>query len=81
MAEVQITQRHALETLPQLTLRPSPALITATALLAVPSFELEQAVERELAENPALERVATGETVGVVGLVVSEPGDLASMNV
>jgi RNA polymerase sigma-54 factor len=60
MAEVQITQRHALETLPQLTLRPSPALITATALLALPSLELEQAVERELAANPALERVESG---------------------
>src|SRR5215211_3011294 len=60
MAEVEITQRHALETLPQLTLRPSPALITATALLALPSLELEQAVERELAENPALERVEGG---------------------
>jgi len=60
MVGVHITQRHALQTLPQLTLRPSPALITATALLALPSFELEQAVARELADNPALERVDGG---------------------
>jgi RNA polymerase sigma-54 factor len=42
---------------PQQTLRPSPALVAATALLALPSAELEEAVERELDENPALERI------------------------
>jgi len=57
VAGVQITQHVAFETQPQFALRPSPALIAATALLALPSLELEQAVERELAENPALERI------------------------
>ncbi len=42
---------------PQQALRPSPALVAATALLALPSPELEQTVARELADNPALERI------------------------
>jgi RNA polymerase sigma-54 factor len=57
MTLVQIAQHVALETLPQLTMRPSPTLIATTALLALPSLELGQAVERELAKNPALEQV------------------------
>jgi len=57
MTSVQIAQHVALETLPRFTMRPSPALIAATALLALPSLELGQAVERELTKNPALEQV------------------------
>jgi len=57
MAGIQIVQRPAFQPLPQLTVRPSPALVAATALLGLPSLELERAVERELDENPALERV------------------------
>jgi RNA polymerase sigma-54 factor len=57
MAGVQMAQHVAVEMLPQLTVGPSPALVAATALLALPSFELGHAVERELAKNPALEQV------------------------
>jgi RNA polymerase sigma-54 factor len=42
---------------PQLAMRPSPALVATTALLALAGAELEQAVERELRTSPALERV------------------------
>jgi RNA polymerase sigma-54 factor len=56
MTGVQLAQYIDLTALPQLTVRPSPALIAATALLALPSPELERAVEHELARNPALER-------------------------
>ena len=57
MAGVQMAQHVAVEMLPQLTVRPSPALVAATALLALPSLELGHAVERALAKNPALEQV------------------------
>ena len=56
MTGVQLAQHTELTALPKLTIRPSPALIAATAFLALPSLDLEQAVERELAQNPALER-------------------------
>lgn len=56
MTGVQLAQHTELTALPKLTIRPSPALIAATAFLALPSPDLEQAVERELAQNPALER-------------------------
>jgi RNA polymerase sigma-54 factor len=52
-----MTQNAALAALPHLVMRPSPALVAATAMLALPSAELEQAIERTLEENPALERV------------------------
>jgi RNA polymerase sigma-54 factor len=52
-----MTQNAALATLPYLAMRPSPALIAATAMLALPSTELEQVIERTLEMNPALERV------------------------
>jgi RNA polymerase sigma-54 factor len=45
-----------LEARPQLELRASPELIAYAGLPALPAVELEQAVERELALNPALER-------------------------
>src|SRR5262249_38628467 len=44
---------------PQLTLRPSRLLVASMQLLALPSLALERLVERELAENPALERAET----------------------
>jgi RNA polymerase sigma-54 factor len=47
----------ALEARPQLELRASPELIAYAGLLALPAIELEQAVEQELALNPALERI------------------------
>jgi RNA polymerase sigma-54 factor len=52
-----VTAALALEARPQLELRVSPELIAYAGLLALPALELEQAVERELALNPALERV------------------------
>jgi RNA polymerase sigma-54 factor len=55
MGGVEVSQQMALA--PRLALRPSPLLVASTTMLALPSLELEQAVERELAENPALERV------------------------
>ncbi len=55
MTELHLSQQAA--TAPRQVLRPSRALVAATTLLAVPSLELEHAVERELADNPALERV------------------------
>jgi RNA polymerase sigma-54 factor len=42
---------------PRLELRVSPALLAFTEVLALPLADLEQLVERELAGNPALERV------------------------
>src|SRR4051794_22373471 len=45
------------EMTPQLEMRPSAALVAQMELLALPAVELEQVVERELASNPALERV------------------------
>jgi RNA polymerase sigma-54 factor len=41
---------------PQLAMRPSRVLVASMQFLALPSAELERVVERELAENPALER-------------------------
>jgi len=52
-----VTATFALEARPQLELRVSPELIAYAGLLALPLPELEQAIERELALNPALERV------------------------
>ena len=41
---------------PTLELRPTAALVAYAQLLVVPGHELERLVERELSENPALER-------------------------
>lgn len=57
VAGIQMAQNAALATLPQLAMRPSAALVAATAMLALPSAELEHAIERALEENPALEQV------------------------
>jgi RNA polymerase sigma-54 factor len=45
-------------------------LVAATTMLALPSMELERAVERELVENPALERVAGASCAGCGGPLV-----------
>lgn len=57
VAGFQLTGQAALAALPQLAMRPSPALIAATAMLALPGAELGQTVERAVEQNPALERV------------------------
>lgn len=44
-----------------LSLRISPELIAAREMLQLPSIALEAAVESELGDNPALERVESGE--------------------
>jgi RNA polymerase sigma-54 factor len=51
-----VTQVPSLAMAPQLGLRPSRMLVASMQLLALPTLELERMVERELAENPALER-------------------------
>jgi DNA-directed RNA polymerase specialized sigma54-like protein len=51
---VAVTQ--SLELTPQLAMRPSPTLLAFVEMLALPAVELDELVERELAENPALER-------------------------
>lgn len=53
----EITELLTLEQAPQLALRPSAALVAFAELLALPAIDLDELVERELAENPALERV------------------------
>jgi RNA polymerase sigma-54 factor len=52
-----VTATFALEARAQLELRVSPELVAYAGLLALPLPELEQEIERELAFNPALERV------------------------
>src|SRR3954452_25354071 len=42
-----------------LALHASPAMIRLAETLALPAVALDDAVESELAENPALERIAT----------------------
>ena len=56
MAELELSQDLAARTLPRLAMRPSAVLVAATELLALSWAALEQAVERELANSPALER-------------------------
>jgi RNA polymerase sigma-54 factor len=43
-------------------MRPSPALLAYVEMLTLPAFALETLIERELADNPALERVETAGT-------------------
>jgi RNA polymerase sigma-54 factor len=52
-----MTAHPTLDLAPRLDLRVSPALVASVELLALPLPDLEQLVERELAGNPALERV------------------------
>jgi RNA polymerase sigma-54 factor len=46
---------------PEMGTRITPALLNLATLLAMPSLELHQAVQLELAENPALEELETQE--------------------
>jgi RNA polymerase sigma-54 factor len=59
---------------PQLVMRPSPALLAFVQMLALPATELEDLVEREVAENPALERVEPpcGATIGDLSAVIAD---------
>src|SRR5436305_1310582 len=41
----------------QLAMHPSPMLLALTALLPLTSQELDEAIDREAADNPALERL------------------------
>jgi RNA polymerase sigma-54 factor len=54
-AELTLDLRPA----PAMQMVPSPMLVAFVELLALPSVELDDLVARELAENPALERVET----------------------
>lgn len=47
----------ALAMVPQLVMQPSAALIAFTQLLVLPAADLEELIDRELAENPALDRL------------------------
>jgi hypothetical protein len=46
-----------LEPVPKLAFEPYPALVAFAQFLALSAVEVEDAVERELADNPALERI------------------------
>lgn len=46
---------------PQLETRVTPALLTLTHMLALPALELQQLVQQELSENPALEEIEVEE--------------------
>jgi RNA polymerase sigma-54 factor len=46
---------------PQLETRVTPALLTLTHMLALPTMELQQLVQQELSENPALEELEIDE--------------------
>lgn len=46
---------------PQLETRVTPALLTLTHMLALPAMELQQLVQQELSENPALEEIEVDE--------------------
>ncbi|GAB4129222.1 MAG: RNA polymerase factor sigma-54 [Roseiflexaceae bacterium] len=46
---------------PEMGMRATPALLNLAHLLALPTLELSQAIQQELAENPALEEAETQE--------------------
>jgi RNA polymerase sigma-54 factor len=52
-----VTATLTLEAMPRLEQRVSPELLAYAGLLALPMAELESAVEHELEQNPALERL------------------------
>ena len=66
MIAIELSQNVAAAPLPQLAMRPSPALIAATSLLAMASVEIERAIDQELVNTPALERV-DGAACGLCG--------------
>lgn len=47
--------------MPEMGMRVTPALLNLAQLLALPSLDLQQLVQQELAENPALDEVETYE--------------------
>jgi RNA polymerase sigma-54 factor len=57
---------------PQLGMAATPALVAYATMLALPGAELEQAVARELSENPALVQDEV-DTCGGCGLPASKP--------
>jgi RNA polymerase sigma-54 factor len=48
--------------LPEMSVRVTPAMLNLAQLLSLPSLDLQQLVEQELSENPALEETETYET-------------------
>jgi RNA polymerase sigma-54 factor len=48
--------------LPEMGMRVTPALLNLAQMLTLPSMELQQLVEQELAENPALEEIEAADT-------------------
>ncbi|WP_165774866.1 RNA polymerase factor sigma-54 [Candidatus Viridilinea mediisalina] len=48
--------------MPEMRMRVSPALLNLAQLLSLPSLDLEQLVEQELSENPALEEQEANES-------------------
>lgn len=48
--------------LPEMGMRVTPALLNLAQMLTLPSMELHQLVEQELAENPALEEIEAADT-------------------
>jgi RNA polymerase sigma-54 factor len=46
-----------MQVVPHMAMRPSPVLLALTALLPLTTQELDEAIDRETAENPALERL------------------------
>lgn len=47
---------------PQMEMQANPALLNLSQLLALPTMDLQQAIQQELAENPSLEEVEAQET-------------------
>lgn len=72
---VGVEFRQAVETGLELGvgMRPAPSLVAYAALLALPAADVEELVERELEQNPALERVEP-ERCGRCGSIVLASG-------
>lgn len=51
--------------MPEMSMRVSPALLNLAQLLSLPSLDLEQLVEQELSENPALDEQEASESACV----------------
>ena len=54
-----MTATLTLEVTPRLEQRASPELLAYAGLLALPTLELESLVDREVEQNPALERLSS----------------------
>lgn len=59
---VMMDMSMGMELLPQQQMKASPALIALNSMLVLSSIELQQLVQRELEENPALDQVETNES-------------------